>query len=79
MGGNRWVSLRSTHPTNRARALISFSKRISDSLATSRHGRFASSREMVPFREQDETLVQQPSSYLAEGASLGSDGRRVEI
>ena len=33
----------------------------------------------VPAREQDETLVQQPSSYLAEGASLGSDRLRVEI
>ena len=33
----------------------------------------------VPAREQDETLVQQPPSYLAEAASLGSDRLRVEI
>ena len=33
----------------------------------------------VPAREQDETLVQQPSSDLAEAASLGSDRLRVEI
>jgi len=45
-----WVSLRSTHPTNRARSrspqiqtvrLISSSKRISDSNQTSHHVRFA--------------------------------------
>ena len=34
---------------------------------------------VVPAREQDETLVQQPSSYLAEGESLGSVSLRVEI
>jgi hypothetical protein len=33
----------------------------------------------VPARHLDETLVQQPSSDLAEGASLGSDRLRVEI
>jgi hypothetical protein len=33
----------------------------------------------VPSCAQDETLVQQPSSYLPEGASLGSDRLRVEI
>jgi hypothetical protein len=33
----------------------------------------------VPSCEQDETLVQQPSLDLAEGASLGSDRLLVEI
>jgi hypothetical protein len=51
-------------------------------LTQSRHRAMFVSRSTcsaVPAREQDETLVQQPSSDLAEAASLGSDRLRVEI